>query len=315
MTSVAVAIVNFNTREHLRACLMSVRPEAPVRTVVADNGSTDGSLEMVRTEFPWVELDLDSSNRGYGAAANRAIVRCRTDYVVLLNSDTLLARGALASLSAYMDAHKRAAMVGPRIVNPDGSLQPSCFPFPTPLTAFLSETGLGYVIRFIPVLRRRYLRTWPHDRPRIVPWVRGAALAIRCAALESVGGFDERFHMYFEETDLCYRCASSGWEVHFAPVTEVVHDGGVSTRQYRAAMLARYYESMLLFYRQHYSAARVARLCAILGTVALGRVGRDRIRLLLARAEEKRRHLGENLTLWRQLARGGFQGAKIGRDG
>ena len=304
MTSMAVAIVNFNARDYLRACLASIQPEAPARTVVVDNGSTDGSIEMVRAEFPWVELELDPSNRGYGAAANRALRRCRDEYVLVLNSDTELEPGVLGALAAYLGAHPRAAVVGPRVVNPDRTLQPSCFPFPTPLTAFLSETDLGYLIRFIPVLRKRYLRTWPHDAARVVPWVRGAALAIRRGPFEAIGGFDEEFRMYFEEVDLCYRAAAAGWEVHFTPVGDVVHHGGVSTRQYRAAMLAQYYESMYLFYRRHYPAARLQRLRSLIRSVALARLARDRARLTLAGAEETRRRLAADIALWRELRRG-----------
>jgi len=304
MTSIAVAIVNFNTRDYLDACLQTIRREAPPQTVVVDNGSTDGSIEMVRARHSWVELDLAPANRGYGAAANRAIARCKAPYVLLLNSDTGLEYGALASLTAYMDAHPKAALIGPRVVNPDATLQPSCFPFPTPLTAFLSETDLGYLLRFIPVLRHRYLRTWPHDRTRDVPWVRGAALAIRRDAFEELRGFDERFHMYFEEVDLCYRCRTAGWEVHFAPVTTVVHHAGVSTRQRRAAMLAHYYESMFLFYRQHYSTSRLARLRSVLRGVALARLARDTLRLSLSHAQATRRRLSEDVVLWRELLRG-----------
>src|SRR5690349_24776852 len=104
MTSMAVAIVSFNAREHLDRCLTSVGREAPAQTLVVDNGSTDGSVELVRTGYPWVELEV-ASNRGYGAAANRALSRCAAGYVLLLNSDTILAPGTLEALTRYLDAH------------------------------------------------------------------------------------------------------------------------------------------------------------------------------------------------------------------
>lgn len=297
----AAVIVSFNTRDHLSACLGSLAHTKLVETVVVDNGSTDGSIELVRDQYKWVRLEVASANDGYGAAANRGIACCTAPYVLLLNSDTELQPDAAHALTAYMTSHPRAGVVGPRILNADGSLQASCFPFPTPWSALLSETELGYLIRYVPGVRRRYLRTWSHDRPRVVPWVRGAALAIRRDAFAQLGGFDARFHMYFEEVDFCYRAHTLGWEVHFAPVTDVLHHGGVSTRHYRAAMLARYYESMLLFYRLHYSARRLARLQALLRAIALTRLGRDRLRMSLSRADATRRRLSENVALWREL--------------
>jgi len=207
MTPIAVAIVNYNTREHLRACLATVQSEAPSETIVIDNASSDGSAEMVRAEYPWVTLHANQTNPGYGAAANQAIASCTAEYVLLLNSDTLLQAGALMALSSYLDLHPRAAIVGPRLVEPDGILQASCYPFPTPLNTFLENSTsaflLGRLIRcHIPLLRNSYLRTWPHNAARVVPWLKGGALAIRRTAFDAVGGFDESYFMYFEDADL-----------------------------------------------------------------------------------------------------------------
>ena len=131
MTSMAVATVNYNAREHLRASLATVRSEAPSEVVVVDNASSDGSAEMVRDDYPWVVLHTNTTNLGYAAAANQAIASCTADYVLLLNSDTLPQPGALQALSAYLDLHPRVAIVGPRLVNPDGTLQckPRAFHF------------------------------------------------------------------------------------------------------------------------------------------------------------------------------------------
>src|SRR5258708_164207 len=132
MTPVAVVIVNHNTRNHLRACLASVRAERPAETIVVDNASDDGSAAMVKAEFPEVTVCANETNPGYGAAANQAVARTSLPYILLLNSDTRLQNGALLHLSSYLDRHTRAAIVGPRVLHPNGSLQPSCFPFPTP---------------------------------------------------------------------------------------------------------------------------------------------------------------------------------------
>src|SRR5262245_26457705 len=130
ITPIAVIIVNYNTCEHLRACLETVLAEAPSEVIVVDNASSDDSAQMVRAHYPWVVLCANKTNLGYGAASNQAIARCTAKHVLLLNSDTLLPVGALQALSTYLDRHPRAAIVGPRLVNSDGTLQASCYPFP-----------------------------------------------------------------------------------------------------------------------------------------------------------------------------------------
>src|SRR5690606_9943376 len=134
-------------------------------------------------------------------------------------------------------------------VHPDGTLQQSTFPWPSPGNALLGESKLSWFVRFVPGVRSRHLRTWRHDRPRAVPWVLGAALAIRREAFDAVGGFAERFVMYFEETDLARRMWAAGWETHFVPMGPVMHIGGASTEQVKPAMAVRFYDIMARWYR------------------------------------------------------------------
>lgn len=304
MSTVAVAIVNYNTRDHLRECLTTVAAAGTAEVVVVDNGSTDGSADMVRAEFPGVTLHVAHANPGYGGGANRAVARCRAEHVLLLNSDTRLRPGALAALAAYMDEHPRVGVVGPRLLNPDGTLQPSCFPFPTPLAPALQRHPLDGLLALVPALRERRLGTWSHDRARRVPWVLGAAMLLRRAAFEAAGGFDEGFFLYFEEVDLCYRLRAAGWETHFVPATEVTHVGRVSTSQYRPATLAQSCRSAELFYRRHYRGARLAQAVLVLrGTMAL-RLLRDAARRGLTRDANARRVLDENVAVWRGALRG-----------
>jgi GT2 family glycosyltransferase len=302
--TMAVAIVNYNTREHLRACLASIGPGAARAVVVVDNASTDGSAAMVREQFPWVALHANEHNPGYGAALNQAVASCDAPYVLLLNSDTLLAPDTVARLTSYLDAHPRAAIAGPRLANPDGTLQASCYHFPTPLQLLLEESTIGRRARHVPLLRERYLRTWSHRAARPVPWVLGAALAIRRAAFDAVGGFDEGYVMYFEEVDLCYRLAAAGWQVHFAPVTTVVHAGGASTAQRRAEMAERFFVSLARFYRRHYSPRRLAAARAIVTGVVAARLARDALRLRGAREAAHRDRIAENIAAWRRVLRG-----------
>jgi N-acetylglucosaminyl-diphospho-decaprenol L-rhamnosyltransferase len=258
---------------------------------------------MVAREFPTVEIDLDAANPGYGAGANRGIRRCRGADVLLLNSDTRLAPGALPPLLAYMHANAKVGVVGPRLINTDGSLQPSTFRFPSPFRPQPKRNPLTPLIRRLPIARERYLPTWSHSRPRTVSYVLGAAMAIRRKAFDDVGGFDESFFMYSEEIDLCWRMRRAGWETHFAPVTEVVHVGAASTQQRRAEMLEHYVMSSLHFFARNHSrqleGARFAMRCG----VGL-RLLRDALRYPLTSDERRRRELADNIGVWRRtLAR------------
>lgn len=307
MTAIAVAVVSYNTRDLLRACLDSILGEQPDEVVVVDNASSDGSPEMVRDEYPGVTLWRNEDNRGFASGVNQAFARSSSPHVLLLNSDTALTPGVLRGLGAYLDQNQEAAVVGPRLLNPDGSLQPSCYHFPTPLHVLLELSSLSAAVRFVPVLRRRYLRTWPHDEARAVPWVLGAAMAIRRSAFEAVGGFDESFFMYSEEVDFCFRLQRAGWETHFAPVGSVFHVGGASTAQQRAAMAFRALSSTLSLYERHFPARRVAQLRAVMTLGMQAKLLRDGVRLQLTADPQRRERLLEDVRVWRRVLAEGRQ--------
>jgi GT2 family glycosyltransferase len=301
MSQIAVAVVNFNTREYLDACLRSVTADGAEEIVVVDNASHDGSVEMVRTSFPQVRLLPNSGDRGFGAAANQAVAACTAPYVLLLNADTLLRPGALHGLRTYLDRHPKAGIAGPRLENLDGSLQASCFPAPTPFNEFLELSNLSAALRFVPVVRNRYLRTWRHDRPRAVPWLNGAAMAMRREAFESIGGFDESFFMYSEEIDLCFRMRANGWQIHFTPDAAIAHVGGASTRQNRVEMAARALTSRVMLYRRHFSRGRLLQLRLVVTAGMVAKLTRDALRLLGARDPSRRSRLAEDLRVWRTV--------------
>lgn len=298
--STTVVIVNYNTREHLRACLETVIPEHPLQTIVVDNGSMDGSPEMVRDQFPQVEL-VHAPNEGFGAGANLGIGRAQTPYVLLLNSDTRLHPGTLRALADYLDVHPHVGMAGPRLVNPDGSLQPSVYPKPSPLAELMRWTSIAKAAARVPRLRRRYLLDWPHNRATAVGWVAGAALAIRKEAFEAVGGFDPTFFMYSEEVDLAYTLDQAGWAVHFAPVATVTHVGGASTEAYRAEMMARLYASMHHLYRKHFSKSWQHQLRLIITYFMLRNLLRDRLRLLHGRCAAPCEQVAQDVAAWRRV--------------
>jgi GT2 family glycosyltransferase len=306
MNSIAVVIVNYNTRELLRNCLATVQAENPSEVVVVDNASSDQSVAMVQAEYPWVLLHPNRSNIGYGAAANQGIASCTAKYVLLLNSDTLLPAGALNALTSYLDGNMRVAIVGPRLVNSDGTLQASCYPFPGTLSWFLDNDDLAWLVRRVPVLRNRFLRTWCHTRVRVVPWVKGAAVAIRRSAFEQVKGFDESFFLYFEETDFCHRLKAAGWQTHFAPVTSITHIGEASTAQRCTDMTVQLVASNLKFCQKHYSVLWFTALGIIMRGTVLARLMRDVIRLRVERDPPKSRRIAADLAAWVRVLVGGW---------
>ena len=300
---IAVAVVSYNTRDELRGCLESVTRRRPDEIVVVDNASSDGTPEMVRTTFAALTLIANTHNPGYGSAANQAIAACTSPYVLLLNADTRLPEGTLDALAGYLDRHPGVAVVGPRLANPDGTLQPSCHAFPTAVTALLELTTLGRLGH--PVLGLPGLRVWhppagPHDHARRVDWVKGAALAIRREAFVQVGGFDPAFFLYWEETDLCRRLATAGWETHFTPEATVIHAGEASTGQQRVETSHRFVESLRLYSRRHHSAPGRVALAMTLEAILRVRLGQDRVRLRFTRDSERRRILGDRVAAWRR---------------
>ncbi len=276
-TLMSVIIVSYNTHDHLERCLEALVPHPLYRVIVVDNGSTDSSAALVQARYSHVLLLTSERNMGYGGGANLGIVASTTPYLLLLNSDTIVAPDAITALVTYLDKHPRAAIVGPRLRNVDGSLQPSCYPFPTPLHVFLEESTLGRWIRYLPFVKEQYWRTWTHDKARVVPWVLGAALAMRRDALQQVGGFDPAFFMYYEEVDLAYRLTQAAWEIHFAPVADIVHVGGASTVQHQGNMVRRLFQSLIQFYRKHYSPMDLVLLRGIVSFIMILRVVRETI--------------------------------------
>lgn len=261
--TVAIILVSWNTRELLRLALQSVRAHAalPVRVIVVDNASSDGSVELVRAEFPEVTLIANADNRGFGQANNQGLAAGDEPLVLLLNSDAELTPGALPALVRAMEAHPGAGVVGARLVFPDGRFQASFNRFPRLIHEALALAGLArlFLGARYPSASERQSRD-----PRQVDWVGGACMLLRrqaLAQLEARPGFDPDYHMYSEEMDLCRRIQGAGWTIRYAPEAVVIHHGGQSTRQRPADQPRLLWESRLLYYRKHRPRAE-ARLLA-----------------------------------------------------
>ncbi len=256
MIDVSVVIVSWNTREVLRDCLKSLYANAGEITfevIVVDNNSADNSLEMVRSEFPDVITIRNRQNRGFAAASNQGIAAATGRYVLLLNSDTIVLEDAIARAVRFADANPDAAVVGCRVLNPDLTLQPTCFMFPSILNLLLSST---YLYKLFPRNRffgRERMTWWERDAARQVDVVTGCFMLVRRQAIAQVGTMDERFFMYGEETDWCYRFKQAGWKVLFTPDAQIIHIHGASSTQVKPQMVLQLRGSILLFFKKHRS--------------------------------------------------------------
>jgi len=221
--------------------------------LVVDNASTDDSREMVQSEFPWVHLIANAENAGFTRGHNQAVRESHGQYLLILNSDTIILEGELQKLIDFAEANPEAGIIGPRLLNPDGSLQYSCRRFPNLAAAIFRNTPLG---RLFPQNRytRDYLMTdWDHSTPRDVDWVSGAAMFVRRRVFEQLQGFDESFFMYCEDVDLCYRAWLAGWKVVYYPEAQIIHAIGRSTDRVANKMIRQFHSSMYRFYKKHYA--------------------------------------------------------------
>ena len=222
--AVSVIVVSFNALPWLERCLESVEGH---EAIVVDHGSSDGSVELVRSHFPGVRV-FAQENRGMGAGNNLGMRIADARYFLLLNSDAWVQGDAIDALVSFADAHPDAAVVGPRLLNPDGTLQRSVRGFPT---VWRLATEYLFLRKLAPrsgLLNPLYAGGFRHDEARKVEWLSGAALLVRREAADAVGLFDEAFFMFSEEADWMYRFREAGWSVWFDPGAEVVHVGGAS---------------------------------------------------------------------------------------
>lgn len=266
MVDLSIIIVSYNVKNLLRQCLASI-PEAAgglsVETIVVDNRSSDNTATMVRQEFPAVTCIESDRNGGYAYAnnigLNMLLARRETTgelsrYVLLLNPDTLLPPGTLSAMVAFLDDNPDAAVAGPRLIRPDGSLDLACRrSFPSPEVSLYRMVGLS---RLFPRHRRfaRYNLTYldPNDIVEVDSVV-GAFMLLRSNILDEVGLLDEDFFMYGEDLDWAYRIKQHGWKVLYNGTVQAIHYKGASSRQRSTQSTIEFYRAMLTFFRKHYS--------------------------------------------------------------
>ena len=255
MPDVDAVIVTYNGLPHVERALESL---AGLETVVVDHGSTDGTVDVVRERFPAVTL-VEQENRGLAAGWNTGIRQTSAPYVLVLNSDAWLVGDAAERLVRFAEGIPRAAWVAPRLLNPDGSLQPSVRGFPTPWRLATEYLFLRKLAPRSRLLNAFYGGGFRHDEIREVEFAKAAAFLIRREAFDEVGPFDEEFFLFSEETDWSYRARNAGWRTLFFPEAEAVHVGGASWRRESAALFREQVRGHLRFLVKHRGARTAER--------------------------------------------------------
>jgi len=250
----SIIIVSWNVKEGLVNCLRSIQKNRPCEqfeVIVVDNASTDNATEMVKRDFPETILVSNSKNRGFAAANNQGIKRSQGKYLLFLNPDTIIHADSLDVLVKFMDDNSNVGACGPKLLNADGTTQPSARHFPTFRGALYRHTFLRFLRIFRSEYKKWLMKDFEHDRQMDVDQLMGSALMVRRSAIEQAGDMDESFFMYYEEVDLCYRIKKAGWRIVFVPEAVITHLGGQSTGRIPARKRIMMLTSMLIFFRKH----------------------------------------------------------------
>jgi len=247
----SIIIVTYNSAAVIAPCLRSIAihgGDLRVETLVVDNASTDDTRDLVRREFPWANLIAGHGNIGFAAANNIGFETARGRHFFVLNPDTETRPGTLHRLLRYADTHRQAGMIAPRVINTDGSLQHSTFQFPD-----FRQALYGFFERLVPIDSVENGRYPPesYSNERKVDHILGAAIFVQRPLWEQVGGMDEEYALYFEETDWCYRARKAGWELRYIPTATIIHRGAHTTSTTPELSSVLFARSQARFYRKH----------------------------------------------------------------
>ena len=298
----SISIVNTNNKALLLDCLESLylqNQRILFETILVDNASVDGSAEAVRSKYPQVQLIINKNRKGFAFNHNQAIRVSKGDYILILNEDTIIKPGALKAMCDFLDDHTDVGAVGCRLENPDRTLQQSCYKFPSPLRAIAENLLL---VAAFP--NNRWFgdyRAWPHDKIRYVDFVIGAAITVRRRVIETTGYLDERFFIYFEETDWCFRMAKDGWKVAFIPDGTIIHYGEQSSASMKDRQFCEFNRGSVRYFKKHYGFWGLAVLVFSMAVGALLRILLWGIIFLAI--TKKRKVAREKLYIWVRLLR------------
>ncbi|MSP57918.1 MAG: glycosyltransferase [Flavobacteriaceae bacterium] len=255
----SIVIVNFNVKHFLEQALISVEKaivQLDTEVWVVDNNSVDGSVGMVQEKFPWVKLIANTENTGFSRANNQAMRKSRSEYILLLNPDTVLQEDSLVRCLDYFDRHEKAGALGVRMIDGKGKFLPeSKRGLPTPRVALYKMLGLSALFPKSRVFGRYHLQYLSENETHTVDVLAGAFMMIRSAVLEQVGLLDETYFMYGEDVDLSYRITLAGFQNIYFSGTTIIHYKGESTKRKSANYVKMFYNAMVLFARKHYSSS------------------------------------------------------------
>lgn len=248
----SIIIVSWNTVELLVKCLESVfayPPDCTFEVLVVDNASADATVQTVKNQFPQVKLMPNQENVGFAPANNQAIRQSSGRYVLLLNPDTEVKQNALTLLVQYLESNPAVGAVGPLTLNPDDTLQTSCYPRPTLVREFWRLFHLDSLYPY----GTYHMSGWSQNEPHHTDTLLGACLLVRRQILDKIGLLDEDYFIFSEEIDLCYRIQQEGSTLFWVPQAQIIHYGGQSTKQVAPEMFMRLYESKVIYFQKHYS--------------------------------------------------------------
>jgi GT2 family glycosyltransferase len=253
---ISVVVVGWNAKHYLELCLESLAKAPPRRSMevlVVDNASTDDSVQMIEAKFPWVKLIKSSENLGFAKGNNVAIRQCQGHYIALVNPDVIVFPGCLDALANFLDQNPKVGNVGPRVLNPDMSMQSTCRRFPTLWNNFCSATGLSTRFKNSQFFAGEHMFYFPHDRVLAVDVIVGCFSMIRRETFDEVGLLDEGLFMYGDDVDWCRRAWNAGWQVMFYPGGQAIHDRGKTTAPYPVRFAVAQQRSVLHYWRKHHS--------------------------------------------------------------
>jgi GT2 family glycosyltransferase len=236
MPTVAVSIVTWNSSADIRDCLGAF-PDLPEnwQVWVVDNNSSDNTVEVVKNEFPFVKLIANPDNKGFAEANNQVINQTATDYVLLLNPDTQAAAEGLEKALEIIEENPKVGILGVRLSNDDGSLQTTCFHFPTFGKNLIDALGLERLYKREKIVEMFAGEYFAHDTARAVDWVKGAFMLVRREAIEKAGAVPEDYFMFAEDLDFCWQIAQKGYEIRYSPEVSVLHKSNKSAGQLPSA--------------------------------------------------------------------------------
>lgn len=255
----SIIIVNFNSKDYLEKCLKSIfyesRCSLNFEVIVVDNASTDDSINMLRTDYPFVKVLLNSENRGFAFANNQAINLSKGKFIMLLNPDTTVLENSIDNMFSFMEKNNEVGIVGPMIINADGTFQPQCKRgFPTPSSALSYFLGLHNIFPKSKIFGKYLLTYLDQSELNEVDSVSGACMFVRKQVFKEVGLLDQDYFMFGEDIDLCFRAKQKGWKVYYLPASKIVHcggHGGTASRPFKTTYY--FFKSAYIFYKKNLS--------------------------------------------------------------